>query len=205
MFTHDYPYTDFHELNLDWLMKTVKELKTAYDAGIGSQNAMELFNLVQIVGEERQYTVNGSHFYKRDINGVNQDTFREELKLILNSDLTDLTSTFTFIIDDIPGLDLLWFYLNATFNAETPTQSRYIITETMRQADFTRFRKAGTFFNAGIIRTTQIDDPTIHHYDQCNLACRYSGGNFYFEITPKVPHIDTCYIDSIQVGHCVSY
>lgn len=25
-FNHEYPYTDFHELNLDWVIKTVKEL-----------------------------------------------------------------------------------------------------------------------------------------------------------------------------------
>lgn len=31
LFNHKYPYTDFHELNLDWLLNTVKEVKQTVD------------------------------------------------------------------------------------------------------------------------------------------------------------------------------
>ena len=30
MFLNDYPYTDFHEMNLDFLLKSMEELKKAF-------------------------------------------------------------------------------------------------------------------------------------------------------------------------------
>ena len=31
-FEHEYPYTNFHELNLDWILKKMKWLVADYDA-----------------------------------------------------------------------------------------------------------------------------------------------------------------------------
>lgn len=31
MIWNEYPYTDFHDMNLDWIIKTVKDLKNIID------------------------------------------------------------------------------------------------------------------------------------------------------------------------------
>ena len=36
LFNHEYPYTDFHELNLDWVIKKVKEFNDKHADGLGS-------------------------------------------------------------------------------------------------------------------------------------------------------------------------
>ena len=110
----------------------------------------DIFNVLQIVGEERQYRNIGTHFYKRNILGVNYDTFDADSKLLFNETLLEDCTSATFIVDDIPGSNLLYLYLNVAFKANTPAQAVYKLTEDLDITKFGgRFFKAATFLGVG--------------------------------------------------------
>ena len=114
----------------------------------------DIFNVLQIVGEERQYRNTGTHFYKRNILGVNYDTFDADSKLLFNETLLEDCTSATFIVDDIPGSNLLYLYLNVAFKANTPAQAVYKLTEDLDITKFGgRFFKAATFLGVGNVAT----------------------------------------------------
>ena len=51
-FFDKYPYTDFHELNLDWLIAEMKALETKLDNAIADITAQVIVNVRQYVDEE---------------------------------------------------------------------------------------------------------------------------------------------------------
>ena len=51
-FFDKYPYTDFHELNLDWLIAEMKALETKLDNSIADITAQVIVNVKQYVDEE---------------------------------------------------------------------------------------------------------------------------------------------------------
>lgn len=51
-FFNKYPYTDFHELNLDWLLNEMKALETKLDNAIADITAKVTANVKQYVDEE---------------------------------------------------------------------------------------------------------------------------------------------------------
>ena len=52
-----YPYTDFHELNLDWVLETVKQLAAEW------ASTLEAWNTVQEAWEDEQQAFQGLHDY----------------------------------------------------------------------------------------------------------------------------------------------
>lgn len=51
-FFNKYPYTDFHELNLDWLLNEMKALEAKLDNAIADITAQVIINVKQYVDEE---------------------------------------------------------------------------------------------------------------------------------------------------------
>lgn len=203
-YNYEYPYTDPNRYNNDWILNEIKKLIEYSESGTLDEYSAKLFNLIQIVGEERQYTPSGTHNYKRNIDGINIDTWNPDAKFLTNAELASKTSLLTFMCDDIPGSDSMYFYLNSTFNSEIPTQTEYVLTEQLSTADFPRFNRNGIFFVSPIFITTDINTG-LRNYDFGNLYVNYSGGYFTLSVKPFVPHISTCYISNIYMSKYVSY
>ena len=51
-FFNNYPYTDFHELNLDWLLNEMKALETKLDNAISDITAQVIINVRQYVDDQ---------------------------------------------------------------------------------------------------------------------------------------------------------
>lgn len=83
----NFPYTNFHELNLDWLIRTVRKLETAFPEGVigiikggtGANNAADARNNLEIRGDTIPMT------------GGSADTINDIVSIIIGN-LSDLNT-----------------------------------------------------------------------------------------------------------------
>lgn len=89
-FYHDYPRADLHEMNLDWLLKTVKnlvkELEDLKKNGIGEiQNEVtEIDNSITIINNEIQnlYTMIGMFLKPVDITNAGRKATQDGFEIV---------------------------------------------------------------------------------------------------------------------------
>lgn len=95
---HKYPYTDIHDLNLDWILKVVKEMKEKFD----SIDFDYIFNtLTSLNNLTAQHTeLLAQHQTEIDELGISILALRDDL----NRGLSDVTSQITSIESNVTSL-----------------------------------------------------------------------------------------------------
>lgn len=102
-----YPYTDFHELNLDWILKEMKDLQAAMDGLLEEAIA--------------QATANAKAYLDEQLAVIEADfaTLQKNFN-ILNSKVVDLNSKFdTFTANTESQINALKAYIDDGLNAQT--------------------------------------------------------------------------------------
>lgn len=102
-----YPYTDFHELNLDWILSEMKRLNQSLDDVL--QEA-----ITQATANAKEYIDSQIGQLESDFRTL-QDNFND-----LNSNVSELTSLVnTFITNYNAELAALKLYIDDSLNAQT--------------------------------------------------------------------------------------
>lgn len=94
MFEHKYPYTNFHELNLDWLLEKVSEIESVVEDLNERYSSFD-----KLLDEAKDYTDEMALVYDEQLNVLRADI--TELSNTLESEISALSNTLGKRIDSL--------------------------------------------------------------------------------------------------------
>ena len=129
MLANEYPYTDLHELNLDWIIKKVKELNERVD-NISEEIAADVIPIVkEYVDTQVQEIIDEFNALKEDFNTLSDDFDGLSQQFIdLAGDFDALVTDTENKINDLKGyIDGQIVGVNARTDAAIQANNDYIL------------------------------------------------------------------------------
>lgn len=153
-FVNQFPYSDFHELNLDWLIKHTKELndKIAY--------LEEEFAKIEVLTEDQinqMINLAISHNNIAVYNAINQ--VREDLTIAINDLNTDLTARYKAYTDAQIALQKIYI----------DNQDIYYDTLARSYAD-TAYTNAKNYTDEQVLSYTMMINPITGQYEDVRIV-----------------------------------
>ena len=153
-FVNQFPYSDFHELNLDWLIKHTKELndKIAY--------LEEEFAKIEVLTEDQinqMINMAISHNNIAVYNAINQ--VREDLTIAINDLNTDLTARYKAYTDAQIALQKIYI----------DNQDIYYDTLARSYAD-TAYTNAKNYTDEQVLSYTMMISPITGQYEDVRIV-----------------------------------